>query len=638
MISIKRFASCAAMSAIALLVTANAPARAQYVCTTTPADKTCTNAGTAGSVFNQANGAGQNGTTINSGTSGNMSTQVNGNGNATTTNSGTVTGGVFTQDNGNGNATTTNSGAISGGIITQANAVGNSTTTNSGTLNTGSIITQAVVGNATTVNSGTVSAGGIGAFTSVGSATTVNSGTVIGGGISTGANAGATSTVINSGTIRNFGGIAIQLYGAGPDTLTLLPGSFIVGAISLAGTNDTVNIRTGNLNLTFNTLAAATVTGTVPFVVSGNRIVSIDSTSFATAGTALSDFARSVSAIIPDVGGMSAPGGPGVSAFASPDSASAIDDAFANLTGVSAYAADRMVYKNPTAVYADGFTVWGRGFGGRHVQSADGILQRNVSSWYGGVIGVDKLVRPDLRLGVFVGGGATRNSIDPNSTVDTTDSTIGFGGAYARYTIGASFLNAAVQGGTLRSTTTRLINNNLLANGLETATAAYNGWYISPELKVGHRISLGQFVDSQYALTPSLQVRYLYAGFDGYTETGTTNAPLTVASRNTENVEERAELKLTRTTQLSPTSQLMFNLTGGVLGVQRVGGNAVNATLLALPIAFNAPGSNSVWGGFGGLGIEWQMRNVSVFAAGEYLAWQNAGSIVSGRGGIRVGF
>ena len=36
--------------------------------------------------------------------------------------------------------------------------------------------------------------------------------------------------------------------------------------------------------------------------------------------------------------------------------------------------------------------------------------------------------------------------------------------------------------------------------------------------------------------------------------------------------------------------------------------------------------------------MEWQTRNVSVFAAGEYLAWNNSGSIVSGRGGIRIGF
>jgi hypothetical protein len=60
--------------------------------------------------------------------------------------------------------------------------------------------------------------------------------------------------------------------------------------------------------------------------------------------------------------------------------------------------------------------------------------------------------------------------------------------------------------------------------------------------------------------------------------------------------------------------------------------------VLAQPLAFTVPGANNVFGGFGGLGMEWQTGNVSVFAAGEYLAWQDSGSIVSGRGGIRVGF
>jgi hypothetical protein len=72
--------------------------------------------------------------------------------------------------------------------------------------------------------------------------------------------------------------------------------------------------------------------------------------------------------------------------------------------------------------------------------------------------------------------------------------------------------------------------------------------------------------------------------------------------------------------------------------LQRVGGDTVNATLLTQPLAFTAPGAGNVWGGFGGLGVEWQSRNVSLFAAAEYLAWNNSGSIVSGRGGLRIGF
>ena len=62
----------------------------------------------------------------------------------------------------------------------------------------------------------------------------------------------------NSGTIS--GGTAALQFGGGSDTLTLLPGSRIIGAINLGGGGDTVNFRTGNQNLTFSTLAGKTVT------------------------------------------------------------------------------------------------------------------------------------------------------------------------------------------------------------------------------------------------------------------------------------------------------------------------------------------------------------------------------------------
>ena len=59
----------------------------------------------------------------------------------------------------------------------------------------------------------------------------------------------------------------------------MLPGSKIIGPINLGGGGDTVNFRGGNHNLTFDTLAGATVTG-APFVVVGNRAVAIDPSIF----------------------------------------------------------------------------------------------------------------------------------------------------------------------------------------------------------------------------------------------------------------------------------------------------------------------------------------------------------------------
>jgi len=269
------------------------------------------------------------------------------------------------------------------------------------------------------------------------------------------------------------------------------------------------------------------------------------------------------------------------------------------------------------------------------IQQADGELLRTSNTFYGGAIGIENQLRPDLRGGAFAGGGATRSTIELNT--GDTDSNLGFGGLYARYFRGASFLYAAVQGGGSRNDTTRNINNNLAPGGLETAKGSYTGWYVSPELRLGHHVALGNIFGGQHTLTPSIGVRYLYGAFGDYTETGST-ANLTVNSQTAQTVEERAELKLTRVLPFNATSALLLEATGGALGVQRVGSNTVNAALLGQSIPFAVPGKDDVWGGFGGLGMEFRNANVAVFGSAEYLWLSDSSTVISGKGGVRVAF
>jgi uncharacterized protein with beta-barrel porin domain len=132
---------------------------------------------------------------------------------------------------------------------------------------------------------------------------------------------------------------------------------------------------------------------------------------------------------------------------------------------------------------------------------------------------------PHLRLGAFVGAGATRTDIDSNA--GTTDSDLVFGGGFARYALGASVLHLGVQGGASRNDTSCTIANNLAPGGIQAGRASYDGWYVSPELGYWQRYGLGTFVGATYTLKPNLRVRYLYGSFDGYTETGSA-ANLTV--------------------------------------------------------------------------------------------------------------
>jgi outer membrane autotransporter protein len=543
---------------------------------------------------------------------------------ASVINSGTITGGP------RGIVTTGIASVINSGTVTATTGIGIQSLTTANVTNSGTI-SGAVFGisadTANVSNSGTISGGdGIAA----GIANVGNSGTI--SGTDFGIRAVTTASVTNSGTIS--GGIAALQFAGNPDTLTLLAGSRIIGAINLAGGGDTVNFRGGNHNLTFDTLAGARVTGTTPFAVSGNRAVAVDPTPFAMTDRNLMDVSRTVAAVIPEIDTAASPGGaPLAFAAAGRSAADVVGDAFAAAMPGLAYAGETAV--NPTAVYAGGTAVWARGFVGKRVQQGDGTLLRTENTFYGGMLGADWQAGPNLRVGVFAGGGEAKSSLDLN--YGDTKSTLVFGGAYARYRLASAFLHLTVQGGHSGNDTRRQINNNLVPGGIETATASFSGWYATPEAHLGFHHALGIWGGASYTLTPSLRLRYLYASFDGYTESGST-ANLTVGTRSVQDFEERGELKFTRTQAFGATAAIATSIYGGVLAVQRVGDSTVDAALLGQAIPFATPGEDNVWGGYGGVGLAWHAERITVFGAAEYTALSDDSSIVSGRAGLRVAF
>ena len=546
-------------------------------------------------------------------------------------NSGTVHSfmGVDTSD---GNAWAKNTGTV-GTAFQTASGIGNAWAKNSGTIGT-FFLTSTHNGNAWAHNTGTVGTF-FQVFAHTGNATAWNSGTV-NDTVSAGTDGGGRAAIYNSGFINNFGGIAVEFFGSGPDKLVLFPGSLIVGAINLDPTHDTtIKFKGGNHNLTFNTLAGATAKGKIPFAVHGNQAAAVDPTLFSVTDALLMDFTRSLTSLVATVSPNIEYGGGRALPYAAATGAAWGEQIFGNIQGQSAYAADAAVFKAPPVGYADGTVIWARAFAGERIRDAEGVLLRNDNRYYGAALGGEKQVRPNLWLGAFIGGGSTKTKVDV--TLDSADNDLGFAGVYGRTAWGASFLHASLHGGFTGSSTTRYVNNNLLPNGIEIARASYDGWYVSPEVTIGHHFALGHVWNAYHTVTPSLQVRYLYASFDGYTETGTT-APLSAGTRTVENVEERAELKFTRTTMLSPQTALMLNVFGGGLGVQRIGGTAIGASLLGQPIPFATPGEDTVWGGFGGGGFEVRHLNVAAFASAEYLALSDDSTVVSGKAGVRVGF
>jgi uncharacterized protein with beta-barrel porin domain len=551
--------------------------------------------------------------------------------NATVTNSGTISSqsGIGI---GGTTVTVTNSGSISG--LTAAISATTANIANSGTIsgrNIGLLADTANVNNAGTITG--QSSFGISART----ATVTNSGTISG---HTGIVVTASSTLVNAGAVIGTGGTAIDFSASSGDTLRFLNGSRVNGLIAL-GAHDSVSFGSGNWVYSFggpNGLATATISaGGAPVAAAGSQIAVLDPTPFGLADKDLMDFTRAISAIVgAATDSPPASSGPSVSAFAptAPNTVAALaEDAFA---GILAYGGDAMVFKNPTVVASDGRSAWARGFIGERVQQADGASLHATTNYAGGAGGFDLLARPDLRLGVFAGGGQSRLAIALNAGRTDTDTV--FGGLYGRYafmSFGApSVVDFALHGGGSTNGVSRTIANNLAAGGIEVATARYDSRYVSPEL--GYRIHLPLW--AQYTLTPSLRFRYVAGFFDGYTEGGS-SANLTVTGRTIQDLEERGELKLTHITSFASGDSLLTSAHVGALGVERLGDTTINTVLLGVGLPFLTPGRNSVAGVLGGLGFEWRTREgVSFFAVGEYTAMSDQSTNVDARGGVRVAF
>jgi hypothetical protein len=480
-------------------------------------DATATNSGRTAGVA-AATMAGGNATATNSGSAGGVAAVTFFGGNATATNSGANTGGIEAVTMAGGNATVTNSGSNSNGISAETDGGGNATVTNSGS-NTGGIVAETFGGgNATATNSGT-NTGGITATTGKGGgdATVINSGSN-GGGLSASAFGSGNATVINSGNTTGgiFAGTAIGNASAinsgvvngdisinadvrGTATLTNVVGGRVIGAININGaTGADVNFVGGNWLFTIGTTdlgGKSTInTGGAPFVVSSttvagvmtSQIAVLDPTIFALADRSLTNFTGEISEMLQNrFAGMSTSAGGGALGFAGAPSSPVADQAQAAFSGIPSvamsYASDARPVLSKAAAAAPYYdtTIWASGFGGERKQRADGVILPTTDTAFGGAMGVDRVLGGNLRLGAFVGAGTSRESVELD--VQKIDASYVFGGGYGRFDWISQYLDFSLYGGGIDNKSTRTVANNTVASGIETATASYGGWFISPE-------------------------------------------------------------------------------------------------------------------------------------------------------------
>jgi uncharacterized protein with beta-barrel porin domain len=616
----------------------------------------------AGTISAGANGIGIDGLIVDVNNTGTISGGSDGivANSARITNTRTISGG-FIGIHAN-TAILTNDGTISGG------ATGILATSAMVTNNFGGTISAGAFGitadTAAIENAGTISGGSVGIL---GTAATVSNkfgGTITGDIAVRTLSTTQGSTITNSGTIASTAGAtgtAIKLTSAA-DTLILKPTSKIIGLIDMGGnTADVINVETAaapkrglsslsrsaaavidvlkaqlvNFQGTINAIVN-TVIGGQPTVTVGGVTAALDPTALAQQDRTLVDFTGGVSSMVRSRLNGAATGGSNLTmmSYAMEDAGAAANNKFPRALGYAPENANAQIFnKAPAASWAAApVTVWTSAFGGQlRLKETENTLN-STSSAFGAAIGVDRKLSPDWLVGVFAGGGAGTLSVDLSSQKVNTDYV--FGGAYSRFEWANQFLDMTVQGGNARNKSTRLVQNNI-TGGLETASASYNGWFVSPELAYGYRLDLG----NGYLLTPTARLRYIAGFFDGYSESGSAQT-LSIGSRTLQDLEERAELDLSRTTALFGGEHVLkTNVHGGLIALQRVGDATVSAVLIGQNLTFATPGTGSTVGAVLGAGFDYHTsRNVALFGAVEGIAMSDQSRTITARGGLRVVF
>jgi len=495
---------------------------------------------------------------------------------------------------------------------------------------------------------------------------------------------GVTSAGIHVGsavgpvTINNYGTIsgavsAIQISNSGRNTFNIYDGAVFTNGVNFNTTTlNTINFYTGSYTLgvknylvasnTINLLGTGTQlitsglngAGTGDIVVVAPQVATTPTTTTTTVAasvsnvvSAVSNVAASVSTltttpstIAPPVQGITpevpAPGrdsggiGSDYTAYdpVSPNPAGTRTGiqtySMANLSEFSA--TDLLRGKQGQKVDAKGNLAWGRAFGSYRALPSTARVVGNSTAMGGVIFGFDRNL-DHWRLGAYAGyayGHTRMNDASGNVSTDYY-----MGGVYARRDFGAYTLLANLSGGVMANRMSRSINL-----GAQQAKSSFTGFFLAPELALSRDVA----VAPGWVLTPTLRVRYVGSFLPSYRESGSSQN-IAYGSSTSHGFEERAELKLTRTTKTDAGLVSSFYVQAAAIGNHRVGGDSLNASLLNSAIVIRNPHKRHTAGASIGVGFDHQLtQNTSAFGGIDAAYYTDKTRSVIGRAGVKVTF
>ncbi len=272
--------------------------------------------------------------------------------------------------------------------------------------------------------------------------------------------------------------------------------------------------------------------------------------------------------------------------------------------------------------------VWGSFSGSYMKRGGEGLAQSWRHNFYGGVLGYDIPGLSDgVRAGVFAGGG--RGDIRTSATSVRDFASRVFFGVYGEHSNDGFTLDGSLMLGYASHDSERLVRN---LSGYETAKGDYDSFYVSPSLSMTYAHSLGD----GFELRPGVQLAYTYGRFGSYTEEGTVHSNINFMHRNTNIVDARTQLALTRgfadgrgEVELRGGGTIAYY--GGDRGGARLGDGDI--------VSYRIPGDDMIHGGYAGLKLDYSLDDDIVFGGDvEYMHRSGQEDSVAGYLNMKVRF
>ena len=354
-------------------------------------------------------------------------------------------------------------------------------------------------------NSGTINAtqgtavallGTVGSFSNTG---TING--EDGRGVSVDGTAGPGVTISNAGRIS---GSAYSVYfDAADGTLKILTGSSLGGKVRYSGTSgdrlDFSTYRGSTIIDVENLPDGNVVAGDNLYLQTTDKVVVVGSAATANSSQQVSSVVTGINGLVTsqlDFEGMDGGDEGGAALGYAPER--------------SGTAAEQATTSALAPAVSTGPVIWGNAAAGGSSNGRD-------SSLYGALVfGSHTTLSDGLTGGIL--GGYGRSSARSDNSQTTSDT--GVVGLYGRSNLGVVTVDLSVLGGASANSSTRDVSTG---GGTEVARASFGGWFIDPTIG----LSLPVLSSAEGELAVAGSISYLYGGFGGYTETGS-SANLTV--------------------------------------------------------------------------------------------------------------